>query len=586
MLLTTTPGWPAWDVFRHQTANERDDWTFSWRGSAPRPLVLDTPNHAPWWQQARIQGGRAPDFKPSPRYWIPIRRVNAIEPAHWRTEIDVKGNVRYIGWGDKPFGGRTQYELGVGPAVALAVPPASALAAQVLAVTGMHLGTAALAMLIALGLNHLAEELRQHLARQAAEGGVESVAMVEALVTASALPLEGGLQFPGWIDRTGELHALSPSADFHGEMAQWWVGISWPAYDPAWGEYSPTSLPYTATYIGETIGATSSVDDPFWPPNTAKAVSWVLEATAPGQTVSIGSGGILTVPYAFPRPLNRAMAGQRSRQAAAAEWPQQYRGGNRPPPLVYDTSQTRSPAISYPESSAPTTRRKRERKARVWDADFRKLMASAPAEVRKWLEWLTEVGDTIQAIFNALPKELRDALRQKWYEEQFANGVMKPGPMSDHYKLKAIVENWRFIDVQGAINELAWETVQDTLYGLQGRALQQAVNRIMPGLQLPSVTTSPGYEHLLDPQHPTRGPRRVWDPTTKTWRQMPADPLYPVMQHITGRAERDARRSTEGSVQMIGFMERQRRRKNWRTEKTRRRDYAIWRQQQPVNPKR
>jgi hypothetical protein len=440
----------------------------------------------------------------------------------------------------------------------------------VLAATGLHLGTAALALLIALGLFDLAERLRQYLAEKSAEAGQQPV---EEAAPGLTIPPGDGLAFDGWTETTDSY----PLADPYGAMTRWWEGISVPTVIPSMNILPELSVPIVAPVVGYEISTSGDVPDPAWngvdPTNRYTTHAWV--STEAGAAVY--RPGVLVIPQAFPRPLTRAMAGQRSRDAAAAEWPQQYRGGNRPPPVAQQ-SQAATRAINYPETANPTTRRRRERKARVHDKQFAAILAGLPADVRRWLEWLTEFGDSINAIFMALPKELRAIARQLWLEQQYAQGHMVAGPMSDQYKLEFLVQHWRFVDVQGAINELAWETVSDTLYGLQGRALQQALNKLVPGMQLPSVTTSPGYEHVLDPTQPFTGPRRVWDPSRKQWVEIPAAPLYEVMQQITGRRERDAARSMEYAVWRAAEDEKIRRRTNVQVERARRRDYQIWRQ--------
>lgn len=220
----------------------------------------------------------------------------------------------------------------------------------------------------------------------------------------------------------------------------------------------------------------------------------------------------------------------------------------------------RGPNNQNIEGEARSDREEPRRKERKINIGARGVVLGG---IRFSLEALLEAGDAIQAVFQALPREIKDRVRtrafergiQEWIDANDGTRFRGAGPsVSD--MLEAIYEHAHLLDAEGVVRELAWESLQDYAYGRLGQLGMAALKRL--GMSNPT-TISPGTgvdgdfsaPHVLDPQIPTG---------------VNADgshqPLRFVQEAITGRRAREERQSRTDYAQEVRRQERQR----WRDE--------------------
>lgn len=500
-----------------------------------------------WYRAARAA---APPPSPAPAAYYPDDLVMDRGPNMWR--MPDRANRHKPGFGPE-----------VVPVAAAALPIAGALAARVLAATGQHLGPAAIAALLALGLNELAREVMRYLG----EGG-----FMRPMLT----PIAGDFGGPGWVENTADLIADPPFVGIRSDQA--FGPVNWLAEGLHVSQQSqnppdpfgavPISLPYTGVQDLTGFG-NERVDDPgfYW---TTR--HWYPEPGA-GAFDRVQSIILVDAP-----PMRRPAWADRA-PAVSSPWPQGWKGGYSPPPAASSVAVTRSSAQPMRETKTETQpRRARERKTVVISPAMRQVLQST-TQGRALLEWLLEAGDAIGAVFKALPPQIRRIAQQQWYEEQFSQGNMQPGRISPDAMAATIVREFRWLDAEGVVRELAWENFQDSLYGMSSQGIQQALTRILGNrFQGAQGTISPNWDHFLDPSLPFAGPYTVINQyKMKEW--VPAQPLHWVMQAITGRAERDARFMTNGSAELRirAIQETARRKADRQGRRNRARDYAVWR---------
>jgi hypothetical protein len=419
--------------------------------------------------------------------------------------------------------------------------------------------------LLRLGFDAAARQLAEEQARR----GLSDAATPAPI----HMPFAGGLSLDGWEDVTPNLQAVTPSADYHGMAWRWFEVASWPAYDPAWGDGPEVTLPLVAPEwadpsLGINYGLTaiSMIDDPFWPPNTAKAVSWQLVLLEKGATLEMLEDGVLELgpaARAFPRPKSWPQAGavnrnENRRQAVPFG---RVASNYAPAPTTRSASDARAarhegdwapfPASQTDENLGGKTvnfgPKARERKIRL--PGWKKWM------VVRLLETAAEASDALGAIYNALPAELRKATRQQWVEGEFDKGVLRPArELPDQYKLLAIAQHWRLLDAEGVVRELLWETLEDKYYGHVGTAAIRAQGRM-------------GHES----RHTTAPDPYLGQPTDN---QHPLQPRIPdgIEEWVTGRKAREARQ-TETVGRSIAIAEATRRRQARGAEIARRQAY-------------
>lgn len=495
--------------------------------------------------------------QPTPEPYYPDDLVMDRRPNMWR--VPDRDLVRKPG-------------LDMVPATAAALPAAGALAARVLAATGQHLGPAAIAALLALGLHQLADQVARYLGLAPAPGWITFQQDVNA--------------GPGWVDYTQLLLVdLSPG----------YLGVDLPTafYDRdgseglpvgAWNNRPAIVPPGTPPVVGSALHAVNAgAANDLWPtgPDYPYPADWVgvsrLWVYEGGATPDL----VLPFSAVFPMPeaeTTRRPAWADRAPARSSPWPQGWKGGYAPP-VAFNDQMTAAAAAAQPQwKTEPQPRYKRERKSVVVSPAMRQVLQQT-TQGRQVLEWLLEAGDAIGAIFKALPPQIRRIAQQQWYEEQFAQGNMEPGRISADAMAATIVREFRWLDSGGVIRELAWEQFQDQLYGMSAQGAAAALQRLFGNrFQGSQGTVSPNWEHFLDPSLPFAGPYTVRNEyKMKEW--VPAAPLHEVMQAVTGRRERDAmyRAQPSPELRIRDLEETARRRRDRQGRRNRARDYAVWR---------
>lgn len=453
-----------------------------------------------------------------------------------------------------------------GEPVVAGTAAAASLTADVIRLTGLNMSVTTIARLRAMGLFLLA-------------------AIVAKLISDAMNKREPGWLYipqeinsgPGYVDYTAAFAGIFPDNPYYFAPVTRWIAnpeggpviaLGWTPVDagpPPWVGGPGGSI---QSLIGDSGMSVSTAPGyaSFPADKTLESRVLIWEGTGPGVVIDTG---VVTLPGELSPP-RRGWRDAGPPPVGAMPWPQARSRSYG--------AKAESPPIPDWVRLAPQGRR--ERKARV--SEGVRHMLAATADGKRILEWLLEAGDSINALWNALPPQLRRIEQQLWYEEQFARGNMEPGRISPDAQAGAVLRNWRFVDVDGAIGELAWETTQDTLYGLTGQQLQRAMQRL--GLTGGAGSTvSPTWEHPLDPSLPFAGQYRVRDRTTKQMVTVPEAPLHYVMQRITGRAARDAAHLANPSPELRAVVaaERTRRQRNYPAERARRRDYAVWRNGRP-----
>ena len=170
----------------------------------------------------------------------------------------------------------------------------------------------------------------------------------------------------------------------------------------------------------------------------------------------------------------------------------------------------------------------------------------------KLLSGVTEACDAIEAVFNALPREVKRAERQRWVEREFKRGVRRPTKgMPCSQKLVSIYRNAKYLSPEGVVRELLWQQIEDYLYALRSQLLGNAArerNQLGPG----------GWTALQE----------------DGWSNFRYD-LERYEQLVTGRAEREAIQSNQMAVRDFAIAETKRRRQNWKAEVARRTAYRA-----------
>lgn len=161
------------------------------------------------------------------------------------------------------------------------------------------------------------------------------------------------------------------------------------------------------------------------------------------------------------------------------------------------------------------------------------------------MEETLEICDDVKALFNALPKPIKKALRQRWIEKEFEKGVERPRKsMPCDVMAKAVFDYRQYLEGEAVMRELLWVRMEDWAYGIVGKYAAEAVSRVQ---SRSGGTISPGYEHSL----------------------APALPLDRVQEAVTGRAAREAAPQA-ALVKKFAIDERRRRVRNRSAERRRR----------------
>lgn len=170
--------------------------------------------------------------------------------------------------------------------------------------------------------------------------------------------------------------------------------------------------------------------------------------------------------------------------------------------------------------------------------------------VRAVAESVIERCDQVKAVWNSLDPGVRKAIRQRWFEREWAAGNRRPEklpPCSDMAKL--LYEYRRFLRPEPVLRELLWEGIEDTLYGVSGKYMSDALGNIM-GRQGPHTTINQGQTERSDINH---------------W-AAPMLPTETLQDWVTGRSQRT---STE-SERQFAIDEGIRRRREWAAARSRR----------------
>lgn len=223
----------------------------------------------------------------------------------------------------------------------------------------------------------------------------------------------------------------------------------------------------------------------------------------------------------------------------ASPWPLSWAGSNGtppPPPAPPGETVEAPPGLprrgiprlpGRPRPARPPRYRGRERKVRM--APYKQWL------MVKVLEGITEACDAVSAIYNALPAQTRRAERSAWVQGEFARGVQRPSrSMPCDEKAASIARNWREIDVEQMVRELAWEFTSDFLVGKMGQIQSEALGNLTGRSQPTFGWTQPTGED--DRTGWQRGDIRSDNPLANTG---PPKPFMDWLQGvITGHAPR------------------------------------------------
>lgn len=432
--------------------------------------------------------------------------------------------------------------------------------------------------LIRLGLEHMADELagRPWFGPNQAQGAYAPIG-------------DPIIQGNGWVN----ISALDPGCNFESPVLGWYYGSGCLAYDPA-RIHTLLQLPL---YHGKggTLVAVSTRKAcefvPSWCSGGAKewyaqSMEWMytgedfahpLESIQPIVPIGVDESPVpvteperapasdpVTVPFPAPLPFN--LVGLRRSNA----WPQGYEQGYalpQPDPLAAWRAQQQqaareaaaeavgieaAPAPVLPPIFARIPHKGRETKlrTRAWRGHI----------AVRVLEEVVERGDQVQALWYALPEEVRKACRQRWVEGQFAAGVRRPAKVPPRIEMaKCIARHHRFLDPEGVVRELAWEALEDRIYGRLGQVTGRGLGRFQKSA---SGTVSPNAPNVWDGElgdgaHPLA----------------PRLPLDALQEAVTQRRARDRERRNDALVRQFAIDEAKRRRSNRRAEMARRRAY-------------
>lgn len=363
-------------------------------------------------------------------------------------------------------------------------------------------------------------------------------------------PVEGGIVVDGdavlqWYDDT--LGPPSRLTRFYGPDEVGYLGIRFVGFsltdEEAAAYYADTFVQTMEGSAGTIYGTIPSVV-----PNAyVGGYMWASPAarwTASTGTVSIVEPAVLPLDDEFAPhvPLSWAAAALRD---DASPWSHGRTASNGdvlydppkrlppPPPVVSGAVMVVGEAGGtaagvYVPPAGVGVERSRERKIRHLRSQTTGNGFSLARSAQRTLEAMTETGDAIGALFNALPPDIRRAMRREYLNTffgeddvwDFGHSKRPPRELPVAWQLRALQRHWREIDPMGAVRELAWETVSDTVYGLMGRASVAAQERAIRRF---ATNVSPGFEHPLSPQLP----------------------LQDIGQQITGRFARENRQRRE-----------------------------------------
>lgn len=279
----------------------------------------------------------------------------------------------------------------------------------------------------------------------------------------------------------------------------------------AWRTWFDTGLFTGATAYEATLSAPNTpapgLDTVTW----YAAWEWTGPATTPAEALAlrptVTAPGVLAVALALgqstPAPTWRQAA---TRGRFVRGYSQGLQGAKPADPLAYQGGYSAGPPG---RAAAPAPRNARSPEARGRNRRLnpkleKKIAATGAAKgLMGVLGAATEGMDAIDAVYMALPPELRRAVRNAWVQREFDRGVRRPAKQIPHsLKLRTIAENLSLLSPEGVVRELAWEAFEDVYYGIVGRAVGRGVNKITRSRN-PHPTASPGYEHALSPRLPT-----------------------------------------------------------------------------------